>query len=78
MDLKEYFDGQPYGAKATMARRLGITKTWMSLLISGRQKCGPELAVEIEKATGGAVTRESLRPDLFGNGAKNEVVQASD
>jgi DNA-binding transcriptional regulator YdaS (Cro superfamily) len=59
-----------------MAKRLGITTTGMRLLISGHRKCSPELAVEIEKVTGGAAKRESLRPDLFGKGTKDEVVQA--
>lgn len=78
MGLKEYFDGQPYGSKAAMAKKLGITKTWMSLLVSGRQKCSPELALKIEQETQGKVTREDLRPDLFGTGEKrDEVVQAS-
>lgn len=66
MTLKEFFDGQPYGSKAALAKRLGISKTWMSLLISGRQKCGPELAKRLEEETKGAVTREALRPDIFG------------
>lgn len=66
MTLKEFFDGQPYGSKAALAKKLGISKTWMSLLISGRQKCGPELAKRFEEETKGAVTRESLRPDIFG------------
>ena len=66
MTLKEFFDGQPYGSKAAMAKKLGISKTWMSLLISGRQQCSPELAKRFEEETKGAVTREVLRPDIFG------------
>jgi DNA-binding transcriptional regulator YdaS (Cro superfamily) len=37
----------------------------MALLIAGLRKPSPRLAVDIEKATQGLVTRQELRPDLF-------------
>jgi len=67
MTLKEWFDSQPHGSKAIMARRLGITRTWMSGIISGRETCSPYLAVAISQMTNGAVRKEDLRPDLFGS-----------
>ena len=66
MTLQEYFNDKKRGSKDALARELGITRTWMSQLINGRQVCSPELAVEIERLTSGAVTRKDLRPDLFG------------
>ena len=66
MTLQEYFADKKRGAKDALAKDLGITRTWMSLIISGREVCSPELAVEIERLTEGAVTRKDLRPDLFG------------
>jgi DNA-binding transcriptional regulator YdaS (Cro superfamily) len=66
MDLKQYFDEDVRGAKAEMAEYLRVTPTWISLLIQGRRRASPHLAVQIEKATGGLVTRQELRPDLFG------------
>lgn len=66
MTLQEYFADKKRGAKDALARELGISRTWMSQVISGREVCSPELAVEIERLTGGAVTRKDLRPDLFG------------
>lgn len=66
MTLHEYFKDKKRGAKDALAKDLGITRTWMSQIINGRQVCSPELAVEIERITGGAVTRKELRPDLFG------------
>jgi DNA-binding transcriptional regulator YdaS (Cro superfamily) len=68
MNLKDYFASQPYGSKASLAKKIGVSKTWMSLIVSGRQKCSPELAVKIFMATEGKVTREDLRPDIFGGG----------
>ena len=65
MTLTEYFKTDIRGSKAEMAEFLGITPTWISLLISGRRKSSPVLALALEKATGGLVTRQELRPDIF-------------
>jgi DNA-binding transcriptional regulator YdaS (Cro superfamily) len=37
----------------------------MALIIAGRRKASPVLALSIEKATNGLVTRQELRPDIF-------------
>lgn len=65
MTLTEYFKTDIRGAKAEMASYLKITPTWMSLLIAGRRKPSPVLAIAIEEATGGLVTRQETRPDIF-------------
>jgi DNA-binding transcriptional regulator YdaS (Cro superfamily) len=49
-----------------MALHLGISAEWMSKLIAQKVKPSAMLARDIETATGGLVTREDLRPDLFG------------
>jgi DNA-binding transcriptional regulator YdaS (Cro superfamily) len=64
MTLQDYFSGKPRGSKAALARDLGITKTWLSLIISGRALPSANLCLEIERRTG--VSRSTLRPDLFG------------
>ena len=64
--LREYFVGAPVGSKSKFAKRLGISKTWLSLLISEREVPSAEMALMIEQATMGRVTRVVLRPDLFG------------
>lgn len=64
MTLQNYFLDKPYGAKAALARDLGITKTWLSMVITGRALPSATLCLEIERQTG--VRRETLRPDLFG------------
>lgn len=66
MNLAEYFATEPRGAKIEMARFLGISAEWMSKLIAQKVKPSPMLAVALEGATGGLVTRKDLRPDLFG------------
>ena len=70
MTLIEYFEGNPRGAKIELARKLGISKTWFSLVVTGRQLPSPELARDIELHTGRKVKRADLRPDIFGKTAK--------
>jgi DNA-binding transcriptional regulator YdaS (Cro superfamily) len=64
MTLEQYFSDKHRGAKTDLARELGITKTWMSLLVSGREVPSATLAIDIERRTG--IHRKYLRPDLFG------------
>ena len=66
MTLEEYFRDKPRGAKIELARKLGVCKTWMSLIVSGREVPSAGLALMIEKFTNGKVKRKTLRPDLFG------------
>jgi transcriptional regulator with XRE-family HTH domain len=65
MNLKQYFKDEPYGSKKEMAEHLGITQTWLGLLIKKSRQPSPELAKRIEKATGKLVTAKELRPDIF-------------
>jgi DNA-binding transcriptional regulator YdaS (Cro superfamily) len=65
LTLAEYFSTEPLGARGEMAQYLGISLTWLSLLIHQRRTASAVLAVKIEKATQGLVTRKDLRPDLF-------------
>jgi DNA-binding transcriptional regulator YdaS (Cro superfamily) len=63
MTLKQYFKTQPIGRKMEVAKQLGITPTWLGLLISKKKLPSAVLCVAIEKLIG--VKRETLRPDLF-------------
>lgn len=65
MTLQEYFIDQPRGAKVKMARALGVTKNWVSQLLTGEKRPSPALAVAISKYTKGVVTKKNLRPDIF-------------
>jgi DNA-binding transcriptional regulator YdaS (Cro superfamily) len=65
MTLEQYFSDKHRGAKADLARDLGITRTWLSLLVSGREVPSATLSIEIERRTG--VSRKVLRPDIFGD-----------
>jgi DNA-binding transcriptional regulator YdaS (Cro superfamily) len=65
MTLVEYFNSLPRGAKSAMAKELGVTKTWIALLIAGTRRPSAALAVQIEQYTRRAVKKRELRPDLF-------------
>ena len=68
--LEIFFLTQARGAKTDLAKIVGVSKTWISQIISGKMQPSAQLAIKIELATG--VTREQLRPDLFGNGVHME------
>lgn len=65
MTLSEYFKEEPHGAISEMARHIGVSPTWLSLLIHGHRKASFKVAVKLEKATQGLVTLRDLRPDLY-------------
>lgn len=65
MELKEYFLDKPRGSKAAMARELGITRTWLALIINKRRTPGISLALQIESLTKKKVTRKDLLPKIY-------------
>lgn len=65
MTLKEWFAKQPRGAKTAMANAVNVSKTWLSLVISGHKLPSAMLAVAISAHTKGKVPRKVLRPDIF-------------
>ena len=66
MTLQEFFKDKPRGSMIAMARKLGISKTWFSLVVTGQKLPSPELARDMESYTSGKVKRVDLRPDIFG------------
>jgi plasmid maintenance system antidote protein VapI len=57
--LKEWLEKQQISI-ATFARKLNISRTYMSLIVNGKRRPTPELAIKIEKETFGEVTKEYL------------------
>ena len=47
------------------ALKLGIAESTLRSLENGARRITVEMAVEIERATNGEVTRHALRPDLY-------------
>ena len=65
MTLKEYFEEEPIGAVNEMAEYLGISSTWLSLIIHSHKKPSRKLAMKIIDATQGLVTIKELFPEFF-------------
>lgn len=52
------------GGPTALAKRMGIRQSVVSMWLA-RESTPPERCNAIEAATGGAVRREELRPDIF-------------
>jgi DNA-binding transcriptional regulator YdaS (Cro superfamily) len=63
MNLKTFIKDSERGTAAVLAQQLGISPSYLSQLASGLAPISPERAVDIERATKGAVTRKDLRPE---------------
>ncbi|SEL13142.1 DNA-binding transcriptional regulator Cro [Roseateles sp. YR242] len=61
MHLSDFF-AQEHGAQAKLAKATGIPAPLLSQWASEDRPVPPVRCVEIERATGGAVTRRDLRP----------------
>jgi DNA-binding transcriptional regulator YdaS (Cro superfamily) len=63
VDLKTYIATSEMGTSKRLAESLGVSKSMMSQMVSGKAPISIERCVEIEVATEGAVSRKDLRPD---------------
>jgi len=64
MKLKVYL--KQHDTQVGLAEKLGVTQGLVHQWLRGLTRITAERAIEIERATGGKVTREELRPDVFG------------
>lgn len=63
MNLATYLSEQPRGTAAALAKALAVRPVMVSQWLSGAKSVPIERCVAIERATGGAVTRQDLRPN---------------
>lgn len=63
MDFKTYVNSLPKGGKSQLAKALGVSPSYLSRMLAGLRPITPSRALDIEKATAGAVTRRDLRPN---------------
>lgn len=68
MDLRTYLVTSG-SSQETFGRLLGVTQGAVGHWLAGRVPIPAERCVQIERETHGAVTRQDLRPDLFGRSA---------
>lgn len=57
------------GSQKALADAMGITQQGVSYLLNDAENISAELAIAVERATGGEISRADLRPDLFGAAA---------
>lgn len=53
------------GSQAKLAKAAGVSQQSISFLLNRQMGMSAEMAVRLERATGGRVSKERLRPDLF-------------
>lgn len=66
------------GSQAELERRSGIPQQTISWLLLKADRISAEMAVAIDRATGGEVPKHSLRPDLFDPPAVREHAEAAE
>lgn len=54
------------GGQASLARLINKSASFVNQLVTGRRPVPPALCGDIEAAVDNQVTREDLRPDVFG------------
>lgn len=61
---------QHYGSITNMAKATGVSVQAIRFYRDGRTPCNPKVAFQVERDTGGKVTRKQLRPhdwkDIWG------------
>lgn len=64
MNLPQYLSASGI-QQAAFAQTVGCDRGHINHICAGRARPSPALALKIEAATNGQVTRESLRPDVY-------------
>ncbi|WP_366144703.1 YdaS family helix-turn-helix protein [Acidithiobacillus sp.] len=62
--LRTYFNSLSPTGRAAFLADVGTSESYIRKAISVGS-VGPHMAIRIERATNGSVTREELRPDIF-------------
>jgi DNA-binding transcriptional regulator YdaS (Cro superfamily) len=57
------------GGQSALARKIGLSQPSVKYLCEEAKSLRAEIAVAIEEATEGKVTRSDLRPDIFPEGS---------
>jgi DNA-binding transcriptional regulator YdaS (Cro superfamily) len=57
------------GGQANLAKAIGVSASFVNQWVTGVRPVPPTRCRSVEEATGGAVTRFDLRPDVFGDAA---------
>ena len=63
MRLLDLFEGK----KSALAKALGVSPAFITLLVQNKRKISYKLAIKAEKLSNGTVNRAELRPDIWGD-----------
>jgi len=69
MDMRSYLLGVSPEKREEVAKEADTSVAYLFQLAGGHRKASPDLARSIQSATNGAVTKEELRPDIWGEEA---------
>ena len=76
-DRRTYLNSLPVVEQQLFAERCGTSIGYLRKAISAGQKLGADLAVNIERESGGAVRVESVRADIDWSFIRNTSIPAS-
>ena len=65
MNISKYLETKGL-SQEVFAKQIGVSQGLVWQWLGGRTRITAERAVELEKKTGGEITRYDLRPDIFG------------
>lgn len=65
MDLKTYLESEPRGTAPELARAISGHAPDIYMWADGKRPIPVHRAVQIERATGGKVTRQEMRPNDY-------------
>lgn len=65
MTLSDFFKTQGIGSQIKMSEALGIAAPYLSMYATGKRQVPVIVCVDIERYTGGKVSRRDLRPNDF-------------
>lgn len=65
MNLKTFLKGASPSERERLAVEAGTSVAYLVQIAGGWSKASAQLTLRLEKATGGAVHRSDLRPDIY-------------
>ncbi|MFS7161904.1 YdaS family helix-turn-helix protein [Serratia proteamaculans] len=65
--MEKYWDSLSKAGRTALAHEVGRSPDYLRLVFKGYKKASFSLAQRIEEVTGQQVTKNELRPDIYGN-----------
>jgi len=64
------------GSQKKLAAAIGLSQQGISYLLNSAERVSAETAVAIDRFTRGEISKEQLRPDLFGSASRRKTEAA--